>query len=238
MIKQVLNRMVVVFVLVTTGCSGGSGTQAVATVTLSVNKSQAIASTQDEVTFTATARDDKGTPLKEKIIDFKVPPGTYPFISQGQTDSNGEVQLNLKHPPVGPNRSAVVMVTAMSEGVTSNEATATFSNPQQTPANVTLTADTTSLLYSSTDRITLTATATNADGLPLAGQAFNAYVQPGPFISAINPFTNNDGQATIMVQPNNDILPFGTWTIPTSLAVTAIINDIQSNVVNISVSTP
>ena len=240
MTSKTLNLVAVFLLLINSGCGGGGGTQAstTASVTLSADKTQVIASSRDKVTFTATVRDGSGSPLAGKTVDFNVPTGTYPYVSQGQTDLNGTAIIDLKYPPVGPNGSAIVAVTATSEGITSNEVTVTFSNPQQVPANVTLTADKIALLYSITERVVFTATATDAAGLPLVGQAFNASVQPGPFISAINPYTNNDGQATIMVQPNNDILPSGTWPIPTSLAVTASITGIQSNLVDIHVFLP
>lgn len=212
------------------GCGGGSDSQITSSsVALSVDKTEAIASTRDQVTFVASVMNDNGTPLAEKTVEFTVPPGTYPYISQGQTDGNGKATLNLKHPPVGLNRTASVAVTATCEGKTSNTVTVIFSNPQQVPANVTLTTDKLSVAFSPTDTVVLTATATDANGIPLAGQAFDANITPA-ITSAINPYTDNDGKASIFI-------PVGAvGVVPSTLSVTAIVNSVASNVVDITVT--
>lgn len=234
MVKTVLRLLLTFLLLLLYGCGGGGGTQATTTasVALSLDKTQAIASARDQVVLTATVKDGNGLGLAGKTVVFNVPAGTYPYLSTVHSDANGMATITLKHPPVGPNSSAVVTVTATSEGLTSNPVSATFNNPQVVPAKVTLTADKVSLAYNGSDQVSLTATATDENGAPLVGQAFAPSVQPS-FLSAVSRYTNEAGQAGITIYANNL-----SGSLPTSLAVTATINGIVSNVVNIAVTVP
>jgi hypothetical protein len=228
--KNFLMVILLLLFIISGGCGGSSDSQiTTSSAVLSVDKTEAIASTQDQVTFVALVTNGNGTPLAGKTVEFTVPAGTYPYIVQGQTDGNGKASLNLKHPPVGPNRTAFVAVTATCEGKTSNAVTVTFSNPQRVPANVTLTTDRLSVAHSPTDTVVLTAIATDANGLPLAGQAFTANITPA-ITSAINPYTDNDGKASIFIPVS------AVGVVPITLAVRAIVNSIASNVVNITVT--
>ena len=98
--SKYLKFTLVLLLLAFSGCGGGGGAT---TVSLSADKTQAVASTQDKVIFTATVRDGNGQPLAGKTVNFNVPSGTYPYVSQAQTNANGTAEINLKYPPVGPN---------------------------------------------------------------------------------------------------------------------------------------
>ena len=189
--------MLFLFLLIIWGCGGGDGTQAVGTtsVTLTADKPEALATTSDSITLTATVRDGSGSSLAEEAIDFSVPAGTYPFISLGRTNSDGTATIRLSYPPIGPDRSAVLTVTATSEGITSNEVVITFSNPQNTAA-ISLEADKTTVIADGVDHVKLTATARDENGLPLAGQAIQ-FSAPTGFLMGILRFTNVAGKTFV-----------------------------------------
>jgi len=195
------NFLTILLLLIISGCGGGGGTRAVEAiaVTLTADKTQAIASTSDNVTLMATVSDGNGSPIAGQAIDFNVPAGTYPYVSLGRTNSNGTATIHLSNPPIGPNRSAVLAVTATSGGVTSNEIVITFSNPQNTAA-ISLEADKTTVIADGVDKVKLTATTKGANGLPLAGQAVD-FVVPLGFLAGISRFTNTSGQTFVILRP-------------------------------------
>jgi hypothetical protein len=96
--------------------------------------------------------------LSSRAIDFNVPQGTYPYLSLGRTNADGTAVIRLKYPPVGSDKDAILVVTATSGGVTSNEVVITFSNPQQNAAAVTLEANKTVVIADGTDKVRLTVT--------------------------------------------------------------------------------
>jgi adhesin/invasin len=233
-------RIVIVLVLFTIiGCgSGGNVTPIVYSVTLTADKSQAIASSTDNVTLTATVKDSNGFPLSGQPIRFNAPLGVS-FTSPTKTDANGMAVISLSHPPVGPSGSVEQIVTATSGGVTSNGVAITFSNPPQTPASVALTVDKTSFSADGIDKLIFTITARDSNGLPLPGQIFAFDVNSGihgPSLAGTgDSFTDSSGQAKMSLQ--SAARDTGV-TASISISVTATISGVTSNIINVTVTPP
>ena len=207
-----------------------------ASITISADKTQAIANGTDAVTLTATVRDINDSPSPGQPIVFNVPYGASPYVSPVSTDANGSASIRLKYPPVGPDQSAVLTVTATSGGVTSNEAVITFSNPPQNAAAVTLEADKTVVIANGTDEVRLTATVNDASGAPVAGQSVNFNIPYVPFLMRLVPFrnyTNVAGQLVVSLGqlPNSFV---GSQTI----SVTASSGGATSNAITITLTQP
>jgi len=208
---------------------------ATASVTLVSDKAQAIADGRDTITFTATVKDETGTPIPWQTISFQVPPGANPFLSPTRTDGSGKAVFHLTKPPSVPGPDKVLDVTATSGSVTSNVVTVTFSNPPQVPpALVTLASDKITLIADGSDHVVFTIKATDSNGDPLAGQLYHLNVS-SPYIYATQIITDSTGIATALlayraIQPGN--------VVPAVISVTATINGVISNRIDIAVSPP
>lgn len=213
---------------------------ATASVTLVADKAQAIADGKDTITITATVKDETGSPIAGQTISFQVPPGPTMFLSPIRTDGSGTAVIRLKmNPsvpgPYTPGPDKVLDVTATSGAVTSNTVTVTISNPPQVPpALVTLTSDKTTLIADDIDRVVFTITATDANGDPLAGQLYQLNASYSHAVST-QIMTNSAGTATAIfrykVTP-----PHGV--VPPVISVTATINGVISNPIDIAVTPP
>jgi adhesin/invasin len=206
--------------------------QITASVTLVSDKAQATADGRDTITFTATVKDATGTPIPWQAISFQVPPGPNPFVSSFQTDGSGRAVIRLTMPPSVPGPDKVFDVTATSGAVTSNTVTVTFSNPPQVPpALVTLTSDKTTLIADGSGHVVFTIRATDSNGDPLAGQLYHLNVS-SPYIFTTQIITDSAGTATAS-------LSFRTGgVVPAVISVTATINGVTSNSIDIAVSPP
>jgi hypothetical protein len=228
-INTFLFKLVMFLLVFISGCGGGTGSNTTS-VTLTADKAQAVASQSDAVTITAVVTDGTGVPLGGHAIQFSVPAGTYPLNPPTSTDADGTATIRISHPPVGPHRVATISVTASTDEVHSDPVTVSFLNPQQPPARVTLVADKTSIA-AGLGSLTLTATATDAEGRPLAGLANNFDAPEGMFMAGISLFTNEDGQGKYFIVRANE----GSVSVPTTVYLTAIINGVRSNPVSIDV---
>ena len=181
-----------------------------ASITLAADKAQAVADSSDAVTLVATVRDSTGSPSPGQAVVFNVPHGVSPYLAPATTDTNGSTLIRLKRPPVGPATSAVLVVTATSGGVTSNEVAITFSNPPQNAGSVTLEADKTMVLADGTDQVRLTATVKDESGAPIAGQAVVFNIPFLPYLMnylRLENYTNAAGQLVqILSQQPNDLV--------------------------------
>lgn len=230
-IKYVRN-LVMLTVLLLSGCGGdGSSTQSVGavSVTLTADKTEAIASTTDSVTLTATVKDASGAPLAGTPINFNVPPGTYPYASIEHTNLDGTAVIHLQYPPIGPNSTQSVAVTATSGSITSNEVVVSFSNPQNA-ASVSLEADKSSIIADGIASVKLTATTKDASGVPLAGQAvvFNV---PAGFIVTHPVFTDTSGQTFVVIKPGPNELNKNQ-----TISVTASSNGVTASPVSVALT--
>jgi len=205
---------------------------ATASVTLVADKAQVIADGRDTITFTATVLDATGTPIPWQAIRFQVPPGPNSFLSPTRTDGSGKAVFHLTMPPSAPGPDKVLDVTATSGTVISNTVTVTFSNPPQVPpALVILTSDKTSLIADGSDHVVFTITATDSNGDPLAGQLYHLNV-PSPYMWTTQIITNSAGTATASLSYRTG------GVVPAVISVTATINGVISNTIDITVRSP
>jgi adhesin/invasin len=239
--KALVCYLVVVLVLpLLSGCGGGTGgvggVVASSSVSLSADKTQAIANDSDTVTLTASVKDGYGSPLVGQSISFNVSPGPSLYQPLSHTNADGTAVILIKYPPVGPDKSALLTVTATSGGVTSNEVVITFSNPPQKAAAVTLEADKTVLYANGTDKVLLTATVKDENDAPIAGQAvdFNVpSVQTLTWAISKNNFTNAAGQLAVPLE-----LSPGRFSGTQTISVTASCGGTTSNAVSITLTQP
>ena len=206
-------------------------------VTLTADKSQAIADGVEKISFTATVKDKNGSPIPYQSIIFDVSPGANRYISPIVTDINGTAVMQLTVPPSSA-QEAITSVSATSGSITSNTVNVTFTSPPQvTPNLVTLTSNKTTLIANGSDQVTFTITATNASGNPLVGQLVHLNLPYGPYISLTQQYTNTAGKASSTIGRYIN----STWPAPTTqttVAITATVNGANSNVVNITVKPP
>jgi len=206
-----------------------------ALVTLVADKTLAKADGIDKITFTATAKDDNGFPIPYQNISFNVSPGADRYLSPVYTNANGVAVIHLSSSPTTLN-DKVINVSATSGGITSNALSATFTAPLQVaPALVTLTSVKTTLIVDGNDQISFTITATDSNGLPLAGQAYHMNIPPGPYMSLIQILTNTAGQAFTSL---HSILRQPAFTNPAVISVTATINGTTSNAISLALNPP
>jgi len=206
-----------------------------ALVTLVADKTLAKADGIDKITFTATAKDDNGFPIPYQNISFNVSPGADSYLSPVYTNANGVAVIHLSSSPTTLN-DKVINVSATSGGITSNALSATFTAPLQVaPALVTLTSVKTTLIVDGNDQISFTITATDSNGLPLAGQAYHMNILPGPYMSLIQILTNTAGQAFTSL---HSILRQPAFTNPAVISVTATINGTTSNAISLALNPP
>jgi hypothetical protein len=151
------------------------------------------------------------------------------------TDGNGTAACRMTVSPSASGADQVIDVTATSGVIISNTVTVTFSNPPQVPpALVTLTSDKAMLIADGTDHVVFTITATDSNGDPLAGQLYHLNVS-SPYMWSTQIMTNLAGTATASLS-YRAIQPSGV--VPAVISVTATINGVISNQIDIAVSPP
>ncbi|MGK6350933.1 Ig-like domain-containing protein [Parapedobacter sp. DT-150] len=136
--------------------------------TLAVTKDNAVADGTDYNEFTATVTDATGNPVAGQDVVFEI---TYPDGTTGTetvtTDENGEAVLPITSTTAG---EATVAATIGGEPLSGSPATATFVAGPADPASSTLAVTKDNAVADGTDYNELTATVTDANGNPVAGQ--------------------------------------------------------------------
>ena len=206
-------------------------------VTLTADKSQAIADGVEKISFTATLKDKNGSPIPYQSLIFSVSPGANRYISPISTGINGMAVMQLTVPP-GTQPQTVITVSVTSGTITSNSVVVTYSSPPQvTPAIVTLTSDKTVLKADGIDQVTFTMTSTDLNGKPLAGQLTHLNIPYGPYFAFIQGATNIAGKATAsLMRYTNNLWPASA--LPQSASITATVNGVNSNAINITINPP
>lgn len=207
-----------------------------AQVTLTADKSQAIADGVEKITFTATVKDKNGSPAPYQNILFNVTPGANRYQTAITTDISGLAVMQLTVPPSSQPQT-IIGVTATSGTITSNLVVVTYlSPPQVTQYLVRLTSDKTTLISDGSDKVNFTITVTDLNGKPLAGQAIRLNIPNGPYFSFGQAVTNSSGTATVSLYRYTN--PTWPLTMPESISVTATSNGAYSNAVNITIIPP
>ena len=205
-------------------------------VTLTSDKSQAIADGVEKISFTAMVKDKNGSPIPYQSITFNVTPGANRYISPIATDINGMAVIQLTVPPSSQPQTAIT-VAAISGTTTSNSVAVTYTSPPQVvPYQVSLVSDKTTLISDGSDKVNFTITATDLNGKPLAGQAIHLNIPHGPYFSFAQAITNSSGTATAsLFRYTSQLWPL---TVPESISITATVNGANSNIKNITVNPP
>jgi len=246
MIKNILYSFIALFLMLNiTSCgqesSSGTTQTTTATVTLTADKTQAIANGSDGATLTITVKDSNGLPLAQQSIGFNISPLLYRYLAPTLTDENGQVIIfvhqlvarNISNQIVGPTETTYINVAASCNGISSDALSITFLPvTPTTTTSVALVADKTQAIANDVDTVTLTATVKDNNGSTIPLQAINFNVPTGmrPYFAL--PTTDSNGVAVIHLT-----CPLSTLN-DKIIDVTATSGGITSNVVTVTYSVP
>jgi len=194
--------------LLLSACGGGGTTGSENTITLTADKTVAIADTVDEVTLIATVKDSSGAPVAQHAILFDVQNYTELAASSRTrtSDVNGQATFKVRRPPspINGDSSETLKASASTEGIISKQILITFTKPIQNASSITLTVDKTTLTANNLDTATFTVTVKDSNGTPLAGQLLDFPLPSGIYNAGWTWFTNSAGQSNMYLRRDSN----------------------------------
>lgn len=206
---------------------------------LTADKNQAVANQNDRITLTAHVVDTNAHPVAGSTIQWKIAQGQGTLgATQSRTNAQGDAIVTL----ISSTQGNVVVSASAATGGAVNSPELTFIADNATAGVTNVTVDKTTAVANGTDRITYTATVTDAKGNPVKDQDVNWVSSPATAkVSAATSKTDASGTTSVTVTSLkagsvNVTAQAGTgpaWNAPVTLftgdPTTAQIENIQTN---------